>query len=57
MYLNKIYYVLDDLLKHKIIDYNTLIFKDATASGLQNYGIVLGYDTEKLKYLNLNGDD
>jgi hypothetical protein len=34
-----------------------IIFKDATASGLQNYGILMGYNEEKLKYLNLDGDE
>jgi len=31
-----------------------IIFKDATSSGLQNYGILLGYKKEKLKYININ---
>jgi len=57
LYLNKIYHILDNLIKNKEIDINTLIFKDATASGLQNYGILLGYKKEKLKYLNINGED
>jgi hypothetical protein len=39
------------------IDINSIIFKDATSSGLQNYGIILGYQEEKLKYINLNGED
>ena len=57
MYIDKLYNCIDKLLYEKTIDNNTIIFKDATASGLQNYGILLGYKLEKLKYLNLNSDD
>jgi hypothetical protein len=57
MYLCKMYEVLSNLLYQKKIDYNTIIFKDATASGLQNYGMVLGYNKDMVKYINLNGDD
>lgn len=57
LYLNKIYYLLDNLILTRNIEKNTMIFKDATASGLQNYGILLGYKEEKLKYLNLDGFD
>lgn len=57
LYLKKIYLLLDDLLYNKNIDKNTIIFKDATASGLQNYGILLGYQEDKLKYLNIEGKD
>ena len=31
------------LLEYNEIDENTIIYKNATASGLQNYGIILGY--------------
>lgn len=56
MYLNKIYLVLDNLVNYnKLID--TIIFKDATASGLQNYGLMLGYKEEMLKYINIDGSD
>jgi len=56
MYLNKIYLVLDNLINYnKLID--TIIFKDATASGLQNYGLMLGYKEEMLKYINIDGSD
>lgn len=56
LYVNKIYNLLDDLIKNKKIDNNSIIFKDATASGLQNYGLILGYKKDKLKYLNMEGD-
>lgn len=56
LYLNKIYWLIDELIEKKKIDINSIIFKDATASGLQNYGIILGYKENKLEYLNLNGD-
>jgi hypothetical protein len=56
MYVNKIKNELRNLLKKEKVDINTIIFKDATASGLQNYGILLGYKEEMLKYLNINGD-
>jgi hypothetical protein len=57
MYVNKIKYELKKLLKGEEIDINTIIFKDATASGLQNYGILLGYKKEMLKYLNMDGNN
>ncbi len=57
MYVLKIYALIDSLLSSKPLDINSIIFKDATSSGLQNYGILLGYKKKKLKYLNLDGDD
>jgi hypothetical protein len=57
LYVRKIYNALDKLIIDKIIDNNIIIYKDATASGLQNYGILLGYNKHKLEYLNLNGED
>jgi hypothetical protein len=57
MYVNKIRCELIKLIKKDKVDINTLIFKDATASGLQNYGILLKYKKEMLKYLNIDGDD
>jgi hypothetical protein len=57
LYLNKIKVNLIKLLKGEEFDKNTIIFKDATASGLQNYGIILGYKEDKLEYLNLNGNN
>jgi hypothetical protein len=57
MYVNKIKCELKKLLKGEEIDINTIIFKDATASGLQNYGILLGYKKEMLKYLNMDGNN
>jgi hypothetical protein len=57
LYVRKIYKLIDNLFEKRHIDNNTLIFKDATASGLQNYGIILGYKTDMLKYLNINNDD
>lgn len=57
IYLEKIYYYINCILKNEEIDINTIIFKDATASGLQNYGILLKYKKDMLEYLNLNGDN
>jgi hypothetical protein len=57
LYVNKIKNELCKLLKNENIDLNTIIFKDATASGLQNYGVLLGYKKDMLMYLNIDGDD
>jgi hypothetical protein len=57
LYIEKIYNTLDNILEKKPIDINMLIYKDATASGIQNYGIILGYKEEMLKYINIDGDD
>lgn len=57
LYLNKIKENLKKLIIGEEYDINTIVFKDATASGLQNYGIILGYKEEKLKYLNLDGQE
>jgi hypothetical protein len=57
LYLEKIYSTLDELLSNSNIDINTILFKDATSSGLQNYGIILGYKEDKLKFINLDGND
>jgi len=57
LYLNKIKENLKKIIKRDKYDINTIIFKDATASGLQNYGIILGYKEEKIKYLNLDGEE
>lgn len=57
LYINKIKFEISKLLDNKEVDINTIIFKDATASGLQNYGILLGYREDMLKYLNLDGND
>lgn len=57
LYVQKIYNLLNALLKHGRIDHNSLIFKDATSSGLQNLGILLGYNIEKIKYLNIDNDN
>lgn len=57
LYINKIKMNLRKIINNENIDLNTIIFKDATASGLQNFGIILGYKWDKLKYLNLDGDD
>ncbi len=56
MYLNKIYHNIDMVLNN-VIDNNVIIFKDATASGLQNYGVLMGYKEDKLEYLNINNDN
>jgi hypothetical protein len=56
LYIQKIYVQIDNLLQGNISE-NTIIFKDATASGLQNYGVLLGYKEEKLQYLNIDGDN
>jgi hypothetical protein len=55
MSLKKIYVTIDYFLENIYKD--VIIFKDATASGLQNFGIILGYKKDKLGVLNLNGDD
>lgn len=57
LYVNKIENEIEKLISNKNFDENVIIFKDATASGLQNYGILMGYNEEKLKYLNLDGDE
>lgn len=57
LYIEKIYLNLDHLLNNREIDDNMIIFKDATASGIQNYGIILGYKEEMLKYINLDDND
>jgi hypothetical protein len=57
MYINKIYDHIDKIINNQPFDKDTIIFKDATASGLQNYGILSGYNLEKIKYLNLDGDN
>lgn len=57
LYLKKIYKFLDNFHIYGVIDENFIIFKDATSSGLQNYGILSGYKLSKLKYLNLNGEN
>ncbi len=56
LYIIKIKKEIEKIIKGEEMDINTIIFKDATASGLQNYGIILGYKKEKLSYLNLDGD-
>lgn len=56
LYLNKTYINIDELIKNNLNE-NTIIFKDATASGLQNYGTILGYREDKLKILNINSDE
>jgi hypothetical protein len=57
LYVNKIKREISKILNGEEEDLNVLIFKDATASGLQNYGIIMGYREDKLKYLNIDGDD
>lgn len=57
MYINIIKFNLQKLINEDQIDTNMMIFKDATASGLQNYGLILGFKKEKLKFLNLDGND
>ena len=56
LYVNKIANIIKKILNNEKFNSNTIIFKDATASGLQNYGILSGYNFEKIKYLNLDGD-
>lgn len=56
IYINKLRYTLKQLQETDTCDYNTIIFKDATASGLQNYGILLGYREDTLKYLNMSDE-
>jgi len=54
LYLQKVYYMIEELISNREIDINSIIFKDATASGLQNFGILLGYKKNKLHLLNIN---
>jgi hypothetical protein len=56
MYVRKIKNELSKLINGKEIDENIIIFKDATASGLQNYGTILGYRENMLSFLNLDGE-
>lgn len=49
LYIEKIYSRIDKVISG-YIDANLIIYKDATASGLQNYGVILGY---KKKCLNI----
>lgn len=57
IYINKIKKELLKIINKNKVDINTIIFKDATASGLQNYGILLGYKKEMLKYINIDGEN
>jgi len=57
IYINNIYCALKQLINNGIIDNNTMIHKDATASGLQNFGIIYGYKIDKLWVLNMLGLD
>jgi hypothetical protein len=57
MYVRKIKNELSKLINGKEIDENIIIFKDATASGLQNYGTILGYKENMLSFLNLDGEN
>lgn len=57
IYLKKMYNIIEKLEKKMNIDINTIVFKDATASGLQNYGVLAGYKDDMLKYLNINNKD
>lgn len=52
-----IIYNIDNLIKNKCINKNFILYKDATASGLQNFGIIVGYNKETLKYINLEGNE
>jgi hypothetical protein len=55
LYLQKIYIIwLKSLYPIKKSILHGIIFKDATASGLQNFGILLGYKKNKLHLLNIN---
>jgi hypothetical protein len=56
LYVKKIYAALDGTLRGNDLNENMLVYKDATASGLQNFGIVLGYRKDRLEHLNLNGN-
>lgn len=59
IYIEKIYNAIENVIfsgSTQFID-NMLIYKDATSSGLQNYGKILKYKKEMLTYLNLDGDD
>ena len=57
VYLLYLYEVYKGILSGEAFDESVLIFKDATASGLQNMGLLLGFNSpETLKLCNLSGD-
>jgi hypothetical protein len=56
LYINKIFVLIDKVLSNNEIDINTIIYKDATASGLQNQGMLFKYKKGILKFLNMDGD-
>jgi len=56
IYINNIRKEIHSLIDNGVCDKNFIIFRDATASGLQNYGILLGYIIEALDAINLDSD-
>jgi len=54
-YTNIYKHFLNKLLSGDNID-DCIIYKDATASGLQNFGILYGYNVEHLNFINLDGN-
>lgn len=55
IHIIKLYMEINKLILNEEIDENMMIYKDATASGLQNYGLLLGYKEEMKPYLNMKG--
>lgn len=46
---------INSIINNKTFDKKIMLYKDATSSGLQNFGIIAGYKKDLLKYLNLDG--
>lgn len=52
---NNYTYNIKNIIEKGFLDKKIIIYKDATSSGLQNFGIIAGYKKDLLKYLNLSG--
>lgn len=53
---NRIVEIIDNILKYRVVDKEFIVYRDATASGLQNFGIFTGYRAQMLEYINLQGN-
>ena len=53
--LNKVFRIISSIKNKEEIGGEEIIYRDATASGIQNAGILYGYKKEKLRILNLEG--
>lgn len=56
MYDNNIYNSIRLLICNNILNTELTVWRDATASGLQNFLLVYGFKECTLKYLNMDGD-